>query len=71
MAEVSYIYRVDGEPFLGTKKEPFIFHSSGEEYISHFVTGKELTVRVKPGDPMVSVVNETLPGESKSKGLSV
>jgi hypothetical protein len=56
VAEICYEYRVDGEPFLGTKKEPFIFHSSGEEYISHFVTGKEFTVCVKPGDPTISVV---------------
>jgi len=69
VAEIRYTYRVNDEPFLGAKKEPFIFYSSGEEYISHFVTGKEFTVRVKPGDPSVSVVNETLPGEPQGKGL--
>lgn len=56
VAEVDYIYRVGDERFRGTNKKPFIFHVSGEIYIKDFVTGKEFTVRVKPGDPTVSIV---------------
>ena len=56
VAEVDYIYRVDGERFVGTNKMPFLFQSNGEIYIKQFVSGKEFTVRVKPGDPAVSVV---------------
>jgi hypothetical protein len=56
IAKVDYLYRVGNERFQGTNKKPFIFHVSGEVYIKDFVMGKEFTVRVKPGDPTISVV---------------
>ena len=58
MAEIRYTYRVDGEPFAGAYIKPFIFYVPGERYIKQFVTGAEFTVRVKPGDPLVSVVHK-------------
>ena len=56
VAEVDYIYRVDGERLVGTNKMSFLFRSNREIYIKDFVTGKEFTVRVKPDDPTISVV---------------
>jgi hypothetical protein len=48
----------DGELYTGTNEKPFISHSSGEDYASHFAPGAEFTVRVKPGHPSVSIVAE-------------
>jgi hypothetical protein len=56
VAEVDYIYRIDDERFVGMSKMPFLFESNGEIYIKQFVAGTEFTVRVKPGDPTVSIV---------------
>ena len=55
LAEVTYLYSVNGERYSGTNKKPFLSHDSAEEYVRHFVPGKEFTVRVKPDDPEVSV----------------
>ena len=56
VAEVDYIYRVGDERLVGMSKMPFLFQSNGEIYIKQFVTGAEFTVRVKPGDPTISVM---------------
>jgi len=56
LAEVTYLYSVNGERYSGTNKKPFILHDSGEEYVRDFVPGKEFAVRVKPDDPEVSIV---------------
>ena len=58
VAEVYYTYRVGGELYTGTNEEPFIFHDSGENYISRFALGTEFVVRVKPGDPSATIVRE-------------
>jgi Protein of unknown function (DUF3592) len=59
VAEVHYTYRVDGELYTGTNEKPFISHNSGEAYVSRFIPGTEFSVRVKPGNPLVSIVRET------------
>ena len=56
LAEVIYLYCVNGERYSGTNKKPFLSHDSAEEYIRHFAPGTEFTVRVKPDDPEVSIV---------------
>jgi hypothetical protein len=56
LAEIIYLYSVNGERYSGTNKKPFLSHDSAEEYIRHFVPGTEFTVRVKPNDPGVSIV---------------
>ena len=56
LAEVTYLYSVNGERYSGTNKKPFILHDSGEEYVRHFAPSTEFTVRVKPHDPEVSIV---------------
>ena len=57
-AEVYYTYRVDGELYTGVNEKPFISHDSGGNYVSNFAPGREFTVRVKPGYPLVSIVRE-------------
>jgi hypothetical protein len=58
VAEVYYTYRVDGELYTGVNEKPFIYHHSGQNYVSNFAPGREFTVRVKPGYPLVSIVRE-------------
>ena len=58
VAEVHYTYRVDGELYTGTNEKPFISHNSGEAYTSRFAPGTEFSVRVKPGNLLVSVVRD-------------
>src|SRR5690242_19340199 len=50
VAEICYTYRVAGELYTGIHQKGFIFHSTGEYYAAQFVRGKEILVRVKPGD---------------------
>lgn len=56
LAEVSYLYRFNGERYAGRDKKPFWFSVNAEIYIRDFPPGTEITVRVKPKDPEVSIV---------------
>lgn len=58
VAEVCYAYRVEGELYTGMNEKPFFTDHWGKDYIRYFPPDKEFTVRVKPGDPSVSVVRE-------------
>jgi hypothetical protein len=58
VAEIHYIYSINGAVYSGTHKRPFIFKSNAELYVEHFSPGTELNVRVKPDDPRVSFVRE-------------
>jgi len=58
IAEVYYTYRVDGELYTGSHQKPFISPNSGENYVRHFAPGTDFAVRLKPGDPSVSIVSE-------------
>jgi len=56
LATVVYTYHFDGEVYPGTDKKPFWFSSNAEVYIRDFPAAKEITVRVKPNKPEVSIV---------------
>ncbi len=56
LAIVTYKYRVDGERFTGTRKEPFLFGSLGKDYVRRFPIDSETPVRVNPADPSKSVL---------------
>lgn len=56
VAEVCYTYRVDEDLFTGINEKPFL--SGGGNYANRHETGREITVRVKPGSPEKSVVRE-------------
>ena len=58
VGEVYYTYRVDGELYTGSHEKPFILHNSGENYARHFAPGTDFIVRLKPGQPSVSIVPE-------------
>jgi hypothetical protein len=55
---VDYLYQVDGERFAGSSKIPFLFQSNAKICRKQFVTGTKITVRVKSGDPSVSVLHK-------------
>ncbi|HYU47571.1 MAG TPA: hypothetical protein VEK84_15510 [Terriglobales bacterium] len=56
VAEVIYTYTHEGELFAGIHQEPFILNSSAEEYAARFPRGGDVIVRVKSGEPEVSIV---------------
>ena len=56
LAVVTYNYRVEGERYVGTQKEPFLIGSLGEDYIRRFPADCETPVRVNPADPAKSVL---------------
>jgi hypothetical protein len=56
VAEVTYTYTQQGEYFTGMHREPCILNGSAEEYVARFPAGGDVIIRVKPGEPDVSVV---------------
>jgi len=55
-AEIVYTYRIDGGFYGGVDRKPFYLESSAKNYASHFAKGDNLIVRVKPGQPEISMV---------------
>jgi hypothetical protein len=56
--EIVYSYRFEGELYTGLHEEPFLFVGSLPGYVGRFPKGASFVVRVKPGEPEVSVVRE-------------
>jgi hypothetical protein len=56
VAEISYKYRVDGELYTGMYEKPFISTVHGEDYVARLPSGTEMVLRIKPGEPSVSVM---------------
>lgn len=57
-AEIVYTYRIDGELYNGMHKEPFLMADSLSEYVNRFRQGTDIVVRVKPGQPDLTVVRD-------------
>src|SRR3974390_625422 len=53
--EVPYTYRVQGELYTGLHQEPSLGGVSSA-FLQRFAKGRHFVVRVKPGEPEVSVV---------------
>lgn len=58
VAEVCYKYRIDGELYTGMYAKPFISSMRGEDYVARLQVGTELVLRVKPGEPSISVMEK-------------
>ncbi len=56
VAEITYAYTHEGEYCSGMHCEPFILRGPAEEYVARFPAGGDVIVRVKPGEPDVSIV---------------
>jgi hypothetical protein len=54
--EIVYSYRFEGELYTGLHEEPCLFSES--EYMERFPKGRSFVVRVKPGEPEISVVRD-------------
>jgi hypothetical protein len=48
-------YMVDGAKYAGCYEKPFLVRASGVAYAESFAKGEDFKVRLKPGDPSVSV----------------
>jgi len=59
----------NGELYTGIHEKGFIFHSSGRNYASEFPPGREITIRVKPGNPSVTIMREKIRPSSRSLAL--
>jgi hypothetical protein len=55
VANVDYEYDANGVKYAESFEKPFIASTSGMAYAQQFVKGADFLVRVKPGDPSVSV----------------
>ena len=55
IAEVFYKYYVDGLSYADVHKKAFILPSSAKRYAEAFAPGNDVAIRVKPGDPAVSI----------------
>jgi hypothetical protein len=58
IVEVVYLYKVCDETYSGSESIPFIWRSSAEDYVRMHPQGSVLTVRVKPGDPEMSIMHD-------------
>lgn len=56
--EVPYTYRFQGELYTGLHEEPSI-GGVGSKFMQRFAKGRCFLVRIKPGEPEVSVVRES------------
>lgn len=56
IAEVVCLYKIGDETYSGSDDIPFIWRSSAEDYVRRHPEGSTLLVRVKPGDPEISVL---------------
>jgi uncharacterized protein DUF3592 len=54
--EIVYSYRFEDELYTGLHEEPCFL--SWSEYMKRFAKGETFVVRVKPGEPEVSVVRD-------------
>jgi len=66
--EIVYSYRVEGELYTGLHEE-LAFMGSDSEYMERFTKGRTFVVRVKPGEPEVSVVRDDDQGDGIKKRL--
>lgn len=66
--EIVYSYRFDGELYAGLHAEP-TFGGSGSEYIERLSKGRKFMVRVKPGEPDVSMMRDDDQGDGILKPL--
>ena len=58
LAEITYLYRMDGELYTGINQRPFLSSKLADIHVAWFPPGSEITVRVNPADHETSVVRE-------------
>ncbi len=68
IVEIHYKYRVDGQSYTGTYKKPW-FGSWGDEYAARIPRGTELIIRIKPGNPSISVMEKESPVSTEAANI--
>lgn len=58
VAEIVYTYHSNGGFYGGVDEKPFFLRSSAEDYAGQFTRGDKLVVRVKPGEPQISILRD-------------
>jgi hypothetical protein len=58
VAEVTYAFHHEGEYCSGMHREPFLLVDSAEEYVARFREGGDVIVRVRPGEPEMSIIRQ-------------
>jgi hypothetical protein len=69
VAEIVYTYHFDGGFYGGVDEKPFCLESSAQNCAHKFAKGDNLVVRVKPGEPEVSLVRDE--DQSQYQGSSL
>src|SRR5689334_766744 len=58
VAHAGYTYRYQGKLFTGGYEKPFVLHDSAKRYAAGLPTGTRIILRVKPGQPNISIVRD-------------
>ncbi len=58
VADVSYRYKIDGEPYTGVNRKPFLSNRSAQNYVDQFPFHRDVTVRVKLKSPATSLLRD-------------
>src|SRR5678810_161256 len=56
VAHTGYKYTYQGKLFTGGYEKPFVLHDSAKRYAAGLPTGTRIIVRIKPGQPHISIV---------------
>jgi len=56
--EIIYTYRIDGELYNSSHREPLLLEDSVKEYTDRVPQGTEIVVRVKPGRPDITIIKD-------------
>src|SRR5215813_11541185 len=58
VAEITYLYYVDDEPFTGISQEPFLLSTLAKRQAALFPPGSKIVIRVNPADHKTSIVRD-------------
>ena len=56
--DITFAYTWDGKPHTGTLRKVFVFESSAKQYSGSFSRGTDIVIRLKPGEPGVSIMRD-------------
>jgi hypothetical protein len=56
VVELIYLYDVNDKALAGMESVPFLLEGSAEDYVERNPRDSSLTIRMKPGQPEVSIM---------------
>jgi hypothetical protein len=60
IVRVDYLYATNGKTYAESFAKPFLVDSSAQLYAEQFSKGASFNIRVKPGDPSVSIADSSV-----------